>query len=116
MKNPSVIGRDEYAAIDDSGAVAADDLDERAGTNLISTVSIPFEAGAIGTLRVQVFSSMDDEDRGGVVLRITMENDASAFTPYSRNIENGVEVHMAGDAEGKALVNALKESVQNCQD
>lgn len=116
MNNPSVIGRDEYAAIDGSGAIAADDLDERAGTNLVSTVSIPFQTGAIGTLRVQVFSSTDDEDRGGVVLRITMENDASAFTPYARNIENGVEVHMAGDGEGNALINALKASVQNCQD
>jgi hypothetical protein len=116
MKNPSVVGRDEYAVVDNSGSIAGNALDERANTNLISTVSIPFQAGAIGTLRVEVFSSMDDEDRGGVVVRITMDNQASAFTPYSRNIENGVEVHMAGDAEGKALVSALKASVQNCQD
>lgn len=113
--NPSIIGRDEYAAIADNGSISTEDLDERAETKLISTVSVPFQAGAIGTLRVQAFSSMDDEDRGGIVLRITVENDASAFTPYSLNIENGVEVHMAGDAEGKALVYALSESVSKIQ-
>lgn len=66
---------------------AADDLDERADADLVSTVSIPFLAGGIGTLRAQVFSSKDDKDRGGIVLRITMENDASAFTPYARTLK-----------------------------
>jgi len=112
MRNPSVIGRDEYAVVEDRGSIAAQDLDERAETKLTCTVSIPFQAGAIGTLHVQTFSSLDDENRGGIVLRITIENEASAFAPYSLNIKNGVEVHMAGDAEGKALVNALKESVR----
>ncbi|QMV72423.1 hypothetical protein HS961_06005 [Comamonas piscis] len=103
MQNPKILGRMEEE--DD------DDVDERASTTLFTEKSASYEAGAIGKVTVAVFKSNDMEDRGGLVLRITLENQASSFVPHSKNLENGIELHMAGDAEAASLVRALKEAL-----
>ena len=108
MENPDVIGRDEYAATGDISPNELNGLDSRASTTLARSVSIPFEAGAIGELNISKFVSTDTEDRGGVVLRITMNNDTGSFFPYAVNIDNGVELHIAGAAEATSLMDALK--------
>lgn len=71
-------------------------------------MSLEFHSGAVGIAKVQVFTSVDDEDRGGVVFRFEIIDQGSAFIPFAKNNENGVEVHFAGDAEAASLVNALK--------
>lgn len=101
VTNPPIIGRQEY---DDS-------LDNRAATELVHKASIAYEAGAVGKLEVETFKSVDSEDRGGLVLRITIQDQGSSFIPYAKNIPSGVELHMAGDVEGESLVDALKEAL-----
>ena len=94
MQNPKILGRME----DD------DYVDERASTTLLTEKSVSYEASAIGKVTVTVFKSNDMEDRGGLVLHNTLEDQASSFVPHSKNLENGVELHMVGDAEAASLV------------
>lgn len=101
MDAPKVIGRTD----DDEST------DERAKTHLIRTVSIPYEAGAIGEVTVSVFRSIGDEDRGGIVLRITLADQASSFIPFAKNIDSGVEVHMAGDIEADSFSQAIRSAL-----
>lgn len=101
LNNPEILGRSE----EDNAP------DVRASTRLLHTVSVPFEGGAIGKLSVSVFQSNDDEDRGGLVMRITLQNEGSSFLPVARDIEDGVELHMAGDIEARSLVHALKTAL-----
>ncbi len=85
--------------------------DIRASTKLLHTIVVPYTGGAIGKMSVSVYQSTDNEDRGGIVLRITIQDEGSSFLPYSENIENGVEIHMAGDIEGRTLVHAIKTAL-----
>lgn len=101
MTNPRILGRQEYD----------DRPDGRAATELVHTVTIPFEAGAVGKLNIETFRSVDNEDRGGLVLRITIEDQGSSFVPYAENVASGVELHMAGDIEAESLVHALKTTL-----
>ena len=101
MQNPKILGRME----DD------DLIDERASTTLLTEKSVSYEAGAVGKVTVAVFKSNDMEDRGGVVLRLTLDDQASSFLPHSKILDNGIELHMAGDAEAASLVKALKDAL-----
>ena len=100
MSNPKVLGR--------SFGEKPETADARASTVSGPQISISYISGAIGAVHVEVFTSTDDEDRGGIVLRITVEDQASSFVPVAKNIANGVELHLAGDAEGASLVRALR--------
>jgi hypothetical protein len=111
MENPMVIGRDEYAALLYGESIKLSDKDFRASTKLVSSISESFEAGPVGKFNISKFISTDDGDRGGVVLRITLENEASSFFPYAVIVDNGIELHMAGDAEAKNLLVALRKIV-----
>lgn len=101
MQDPKILGRME-----------GDDLvDPRASTDLVTQKTVSFEAGSAGKVSVAVFKSKDSEDRGGLVLRITLDDLGSSFIPHSQNVENGVELHMAGDIEAESLVKALKNAL-----
>ena len=97
---PDVLGRqpDDY---EDRASV-------RAKTELKHTATQGYDANVIGDMTVSVFKSTDIEDRGGIVLRITSEDRASSFIPHAVNIENGVELHLAGDLEAATLVRVLR--------
>ncbi len=97
MSRTDVIGR-----MDD------ETTDPRAECEVVSSVSIPFEGGAIGEINAVRLESKEREDRGGCVLKITLKNHASSFLPFARNIDGGVELHMAGDAEARAFLAALR--------
>ena len=99
---PDVIGR----MPDDD-----DMLDERASTESAASVTVPYEGAAIGSVTVQVFKSVDQEDRGGVVFRITGKDEASSFIPHCVQLPDGLEVHLAGDIEGKSLIRALRSAL-----
>lgn len=61
-------------------------------------------------LTAELFESIDDEDRGGVVIRIKLpQTESGDYIPYARLIPDGIEIHMAGDSEGHALVEALRQ-------
>ncbi len=102
MNAPSILGRME----DDTY------IDARASTKLLHSVDVPFEAGAVGNVTVSVFKSVDEEDRGGLVFRITLNDQAQSFIPHAVSINNGIELHMAGGIEAKSLVQAIKKLVE----
>lgn len=98
MESPKVIGRTEDQ-----------DDDIRAETAHAQTVVRQFHGGANGEISVSLFRSLDDEDRGGVVLRITVRDQEQCFMPTARLIEGGVDLHMAGDTEASNLMLSLRE-------
>lgn len=97
MTGIEVIGR-----MDDNSTNA------RAKCEVVSSVSIPFEGAAIGEVYGTRFTSTESEDRGGCVLRVTLKNDASAFLPFAKNIDGGIEIHMAGDIEARAFLATIR--------
>lgn len=101
MQEPKVLGR----TFDDEL------IDERATTKLVSSVSIPYQGGAAGEITVAIYQSTDDEDRGGIVLRITSIDEAQSFISFAQIIKQGIEIHMAGAIEAKSIVKALKEAL-----
>ena len=102
MNAPSILGRME----DDSY------IDARASTELLHSAAVSFEGGAAGKVTVSAFKSVDEEDRGGFVFRITLDDEAQSFIPHAVSIDNGIELHMAGDIESKSLVQALKNLLE----
>jgi len=94
--------------IDVIGRMDDDSTDARAQCEVVSTVSIPFVGAAVGEIHAVRLASTDYEDRGGCVLRVTLKNDASSFLPYAKNIDGGIELHMAGDIEARAFLAALR--------
>lgn len=71
-------------------------------------ITIPYTSGAIGDVTVQVFTSVDDEDRGGVIIRLAVNDGGSSFIPAAQATATGVDIHMAGDAEAACLIRALR--------
>lgn len=100
MQTPKIIGRGEL-----------NDEDERSSSTHLHEVSVPFEGGAVGTLHVSIFRSSSAEDRGGLVIRVTLNNEASSFVPTAKKIPEGIEIHMAGDIEARSLVHALRTAL-----
>ena len=103
MQLPAILGRMEGDEL----------IDSRSFTQLVHTVEVPFVGGAIGKLVVVVFKSQGSEDRGGLVLRITLDDLGSSFIPHAVSLENGIELHMAGDIEAKSLVHALSTALSS---
>lgn len=90
-------------------------LDEkRAGTKRCGTVTRSYTAGAVGKARVTVFESLDVEDRGGCVLRIEIEDGGSSWVPDMVRTAKGIELHLAGDAESVAVLEALRFALEYC--
>ncbi len=100
MNNPQVLGR-----LHDEPNECAE---ERASTIAGPEIRIPYVCGAEGVAKVQIFTSEDDEDRGGIVIRFSIDNDDCSFLPASKITDTGVELHMAGDAEAASLITALR--------
>lgn len=84
-------------------------LDARAGTREVGGAEIEYTSGAVGYARVTCFASNDDEDRGGFVVRIEIEDHGCSFLPYAVPHEKGVDLHLCGEAEGEAVLRLLRE-------
>lgn len=97
MSNPPVIGR-----------YNGNETDERSSTELVSSTSVLIGLAGGDTVTCECFRSTDCTDRGGVVLRVSLDKDNPSFLPFAKNIEGGIELHMAGDIEARSLVAALK--------
>jgi hypothetical protein len=104
VTTPTVLGRLDTDAPEDTP-------DPRAKTTLSAEVRVPFEGGAVGQVTVQIFRSEGDEDRGGVVIRVTIDDQGSSFIPHASLLPNGVELHIAGDIEGRSVVTALRAAL-----
>lgn len=71
-------------------------------------VEVGYCSGAQGTATVEAFFSTNDEDRGGIVLRIAAKGTDCSFIPAAKDIEGGVELHLAGQAEAESFIRALR--------
>ena len=91
------------------GRMSDGGVDPRAeAVPLLIAVAEEFSGGAIGELRGDLFRSTGTMDRGGVVLRLGLRDDASSFLPHAVETPDGIEIHMAGELEGRALVRVLR--------
>lgn len=105
MDKPVLLGRMDGYPIDDKPIHDMFRPHERAECSVVASTSVPSYGG--GNMEVTRYASDSDEDRGGCILRITHKKGAGFF-PYARNIEDGIELHVAGDCEGKAFLEALR--------
>lgn len=99
-ETPEIVGRDDD-----------DFLDVRSRTRRRASVTHQFVSGATGDAHVELFESLDDEDRGGVVLRLRVYDGGSSMVPWTRNVPHGAEVHLGGEAEAEALCVALIQAL-----
>lgn len=99
MEAPQIVGR--------RAGESPESADPRSHTKKISEGAVPYLDAVIGTARVEFFASTDDEDRGGVVLRFSIDDQASSFVPTGVNLLNGVDLHLAGAAEAEAMLRAM---------
>lgn len=101
-KNPEVLGRmdDDY------------EPNPRFETRQVVQVEQSFDASVVeGRARVSVYKSLDDEDRGGYVLRLEADTYNSAYLPHAVIVEKGVEIHLAGDEEADTFLRLLKKAL-----
>jgi len=85
-----------------------DDFDNRSDTALAASEIVDVE-WLPHRLLVAVYSSLDDEDRGGFILALRAENnEGQSFLPHCVRTPDGCELHLAGDAEARAFVQALE--------
>lgn len=104
---PDLIGRTEGECTDQESV--------RSGTALLASASVPFNGAAVGVATVNVFESTNCGDDGGLVVRCTIRNDASAFQPHAVLVADGVDLHIAGDEEAAALLSALRQATAQAQ-
>jgi hypothetical protein len=93
------------------GKFGDNETDERSETELVCHVSVPLCINGDGEARVSVFKSTNITNRGGVVIRLTMDEQDSGFQPFSKNLNNGVELHIAGEIEANSFITALKAAI-----
>ncbi len=100
---PAILGRNPA---DPTGAPT-----QRAQVEEASSSSLQYATGASGKATVAVYRSVQDLDRGGMVLRFAIENGESSFLPTATLTPEGVDIHIAGEAEAEAMVIALQTAL-----
>jgi hypothetical protein len=98
MDNTKMLGRG-------TGETSAE---ARAETRHRLTATVEYCSGATGDARVDLFESVDDANRGGVVLRLSVKDGGSSFVPHAVVHPEGVDIHLAGDAEAEAFLLGLE--------
>jgi hypothetical protein len=94
------------------GRTGDNDLVTRAKTKLVYGKTVPYSGGVAGDVTVSIYRSTDMTARGGVVLRITSTcPSGDAFLAHAEAIDGGIELHMAGETESCALLDALREGI-----
>lgn len=108
MTTPKLLARQHDDVIENNDIADKRVMQPRADTTEATSVSEIFTGGAGGTVHVAMFESKDDEDRGGFVLRLRIASDGQAFVPYAVNIDDGIDIHVAGATEAKKVLAALR--------
>jgi len=96
-------------------------LQERAEVRAVaSAASVAGDLGDDYVAAVTLFESVDDEDRGGFVISLAVGLSESqgpdcCFFPYAALTATGVEIHIAGDSEGRAFLRALKHALEDAE-
>lgn len=99
MRNPLLLGR--------LCGESPESASERSKTVEVASIEIQYTSGAVGSVKAQIFASDDDEDRGGFVLRLTINDGGCSFAPLAVHTSEGLDLHLAGEAEGRAVLAAL---------
>ncbi|BBB66541.1 hypothetical protein UNDYM_2288 [Undibacterium sp. YM2] len=107
MDTPRILHRDEYTHGETSDF--QHDIKAHSSTYLLGEVAKSF---TLGTVNVQMFSSIEKGQNGGVAIRITIDDKGSSSLPVSKNIDGGIEFHVSGDIEASAVMAALKEALE----
>ena len=84
-----------------------DQLHETAEATHVCSTESSIDGAA--SAKVSIYKSSDCCDYGGVVIKLTTEE--PYFLPFVRQIENGCEIHIAGDCEGGQMLLALKAAL-----
>jgi len=93
-----------------------DGEDERADTTLRRRRRVEYGPAVEGDVSVALYASVDDEDRGGVVITLKGESCGSSWAPYAVMQEDGtIELHLCGDEEARAAQDALLEVLRKAQ-
>lgn len=103
MKTEPLFGRYSRGVVSEAAHVNA-----RASTRPVVRADVEYTSGATGKASVEVLESVDDEDRGGVLLRFRTQDGGSSFLPHAVVTEEGVDLHLAGQAEAAAFLEALR--------
>ncbi|MCM2341670.1 hypothetical protein [Rhodoferax sp.] len=82
----------------------------RSSTTFLAKASVPFEGAVAGVATATVFESKGVWDDGGLVIRCTLRNDASAYQPHAVVIADGVDFHIAGEEESAAMLSAIQQA------
>jgi len=86
------------------------EIHERADTNKVWEEE---RRHVMGSALVTLCESVDDGDRGGVVLLFKGTDEGGGFTPHVSKREDGViELHFCGDIEAEAFLHALRAVVE----
>lgn len=80
-----------------------------ATTTRISGEKEDFFGGANGQALVEKFESDGHGEAGGFVLRFLVADQEQSRIPYGVNIKLGVEIHLAGETESRAMLVALRK-------
>jgi len=102
MGNPAIIGR-----------FGNDETANRTSTEPATEVSVLFCIICEGEVKVSIFKRTDSDGGGGFVLQLTMDKQDSGFQPFSKNITDGVELHVAGEIEAMLVISALKKALSS---
>ncbi len=94
------------SAEDPSGPIS-----KRARVREAARVRYAYETGAQGASEVTVLRSEGDLDRGGVVLTLEVHDREGSYLPVARPTDQGIEVHLAGEAEAEAMLLALQHAL-----
>jgi hypothetical protein len=84
-----------------------DKLRQLAHTRWVASACHEFVGGVCGVARVEAFASERHGNRGGFVVRMRVDHDGRALLPSVKLLDDGVELHLAGDDEAEALCVAL---------
>lgn len=84
-----------------------DDESARATCGLVASITIPYDGGAVGVFRGSLHRSTDCEDRGGIFLRLIIEDGGQSFLPTTKKIPGGIEIHMAGEQESEEFLKGI---------
>ncbi len=76
-----------------------------------ANAALEYTTGAAGKASVSVYRSVQDLDRGGMVLRLGIQNNEASFLPTATLTPEGVDIHIAGEAEAEAMVIALQTAL-----
>jgi hypothetical protein len=113
MMNPKLLAREPDNEIENNDFADKRFNQPRADTTQEASVTKKFYGGAEGTVHATRFNSVGVEDRGGVVLRLTIDSMGQAFVPYALNIDGGIEIHLAGATEAEHTIAALNTIIEN---